>query len=111
MAKFVIFLDRLVNFYLYYVVMACFLAIIPYINPNYPLFNYIFKSAGFYLMPPIFGISFSPTLVLILLVLCSLGLRKIYDKYYASKEPQPQVIIMTPEEFMEKFGKQNEENK
>ena len=111
MAKFIIFLDRLVNFYLYYVVMACFLSLVPYINPDYPLFNFIFKSAGFYLIPPIFGVSFSPMFVLALLVLCSIGLHKIYDKYYAPKtNEQPQVIVMTAEEFMEKFGNKNNEN-
>ena len=115
MGKFIKFLDRLINFYLYYVVMACFLTLIPYINPNYPLFNFIFKSAGFYIIPPIFGISFSPALVLTVLVLCSIGLNKIYDKFYAPKEPK--IIVLTPEEFMKKVAsgeiipKEEEKNK
>ena len=41
MAKVIIFLDRLVNYYLYFVVMACFLSLVPNINPDYPLFDFI----------------------------------------------------------------------
>lgn len=103
MAKFIRFLYRLVNYYLYFVVMACFLALVPNINPNYPLFNYIFKIAGFYLIPPIFGFIISPMLVMIISALIMMGLGKIYDKYYAPKEPK--VIVMTPEQFIEQVKK------
>ena len=106
MAKFILFLNRLINLYLYYVVMACFLSLIPYINPNYPLFKAIFITSGFYLIPPILGISFSPAIVLIVLVLCSMLLNKIYEKYYAPKDA-PKVIIMTPEEFIKKISEQD----
>lgn len=101
MAKFLVFLIRLSNLYLYFVVMACFLSFIPNINPNYPLFDYIFKIAGFYLIPPIFGILLSPMLMLITLTLIIIGLTKIYDKYYAQKESE--IIIMTSEDFSKKL--------
>ncbi len=106
MAKFIRFLYRLVNYYLYFVVMACFLALVPNINPNYPLFNYIFKIAGFYLIPPIFGFIISPMLVMIVSALIMMGLGKIYAKYYAPKDPK--VLVMTPEQFIEQI-KQNEQ--
>lgn len=107
MAKFIRFLYRLVNYYLYFVVMACFLALVPNINPNYPLFNYIFKIAGFYLIPPVFGFIISPMLVMIVSALIMMGLGKIYTKYYAPKEPK--VLVMTPEQFIEQI-KKNEKN-
>lgn len=97
MAKFILFLDRLVNFYLYYVVLACFLSFVPNINYNYPLFHFIFKSAGFYIIAPVLGISFSPMVVMICCVLTSMGLAKIYKKYYTDKEHS--VIILTKDEF------------
>ncbi len=103
MAKFIRFLYRLINYYLYFVVMACFLALVPNINPNYPLFNYIFKIAGFYIIPPIFGFIISPMLVLIISALIMMGLDKIYAKYYAPKDPK--VLVMTPEQFMEQIKK------
>ena len=103
MAKFIRFLYRLVNYYLYFVVMACFLALVPNINPNYPLFNYIFKIAGFYLIPPIFGFIISPMLVMIISALIMMGLGKIYAKYYAPKDPK--VLVMTPEQFIEQIKK------
>ena len=103
MAKFIRFLYRLINYYLYFVVMACFLALVPNINPNYPLFNYIFKIAGFYIIPPIFGFLISPMLVLIISALIMMGLDKIYAKYYAPKDPK--VLVMTPEQFMEQIKK------
>lgn len=102
MDKFLIFLNRLINFYLYYVVMACFLSLVPYINPNFPLFKFIFTSAGFYLVPPILGISFSPAIIMIILVFCSQGINKIYEKYFAQKEQK--IIIMSPEEFIQKIN-------
>lgn len=100
MLKFVVYLIRIVNLYLYFVVGACFLALVPNINPAYPLFDYIFKIAGFYIIPPIFGVSFSPMCVLMVTALIYMGLNKIYDKYYKPKEPQ--IIIMSPEEFVQK---------
>ena len=103
MAKFIRFLYRLVNYYLYFVVMACFLALVPNINPNYPLFNYIFKIAGFYLIPPIFGFIISPMLVMLISALIMMGLGKIYAKYYAPKDPK--VLVMTPEQFIEQIKK------
>ena len=103
MAKFIRFLYRLINYYLYFVVMACFLALVPNINPNFPLFNYIFKIAGFYIIPPIFGFIISPMLVLIISALIMMGLDKIYTKYYAPKDPK--VLVMTPEQFMEQIKK------
>lgn len=106
MAKFLIYLIRIVNLYLYFVVGACFLSLVPNINPNYPLFHYIFKFAGFYLIPPVFGISLSPMAVLVCTALISMGLVKLYDKYYASKEPQ--VIVVSPEEFIRQVAKHEE---
>lgn len=103
MAKFILFLYRLVNYYLYFVVMACFLALVPNINPNFPLFNYIFKIAGFYLIPPVFGFIISPMCVMVISALVMIGLGKIYTKYYASKEQK--VIIITPEQLVEQIRK------
>ena len=108
MANFILFIDRVVNLYLYYVVMACFLSLVPNINMNYPLFHYIFKFAGFYIIPPFFGISFSPMVVMITLALISIGLRKIYIKFYAEKEPK--ILVLTPEEFLKKVEEQKGEN-
>lgn len=103
MAKFIRFLYRLVNYYLYFVVMACFLALVPNINPNYPLFHDIFLIAGFYIIPPVFGFIISPMLVMIISALIMMGLSKIYEKYYAPKEPK--VLVMTPEQFIEQVKK------
>ena len=106
MAKFIIFLDRLVNFYLYFVVMACFLSLVPYINPDYPMFHAIFKLAGFYLIPPVGGFAFAPALVLVVLVLVSKGLNKIFNKYFAQQ--QPKIIVLSPEQFIKAMENQNE---
>ncbi|MBR1460141.1 YggT family protein [bacterium] len=108
MARFIIFLDRLVNYYLYFIVMACFLSLVPNINPDYPLFNFIFKAAGFYIIPTIFGFIISPVLIMISLALISSGLHKIYYKYYAKDEPQ--IIVMSPEEFIKKVQEENVES-
>ena len=43
MANFIKFLYRLVMLYMYYVLGACMLSWVPNINPDYPLFNFIFK--------------------------------------------------------------------
>ncbi len=106
MAEFILFLDRLINLYLYYVVMACFLALVPNINMDYPLFHYIFKFAGFYIIPQFFGIFISPMVVMISLVLISMGLRKLYVKFYAPKEPK--IVFLTKDEFIKKFNEQNQ---
>lgn len=103
MAKFIRFLYRLVNYYLYFVVMACFLALVPNINPDFPLFNCIFKVAGFYLIPPVFGFIVSPMFIMVISALIMMGLNKIYTKYYAPKEQK--VIIMTPEQLVEQIKK------
>jgi hypothetical protein len=87
--------------------MACFLALVPNINPNFPLFNCIFKIAGFYLIPPVFGFIISPMLVMMISALIMMGLGKIYDKYYAPKDPK--VIVMTPEQFIEQIKKNEKE--
>lgn len=106
MANFILFLDRLVNFYLYYVVIACFLSLVPNINMDYPLFHCIFKFAGFYLIPPVFGVSFSPMVIMVITVLISMGLRKIYIRYYADKEPK--IIVLTQDEFVKKLNEQKQ---
>jgi uncharacterized protein YggT (Ycf19 family) len=105
----ILFLDRVVNLYLYYVVLACFIILIPNINPNYPLFHTMFTFAGFYLIPPIFGISFSPMAMLILPTLISMGLRKIYLKYFAKDEPK--IVVLTKEEFEKSFPELKKEEK
>lgn len=97
MGKIILFLDRLINLYLYFVVMACFLSLVPNINPDFPLFHFIFKFAGFYLIPPIFGINISPMPSMVGLVLCSMGLKKIYIKFFAKKEPQ--IVFLSKETF------------
>jgi len=104
--KIVIFMSRLVNLYLYFIVGTCILSLVPNINPNYPLFHYIFKFAGFYLIPPVFGFSFSPMVLMIALVLISMGLQKLYHKYFYV---EPQVFVMSAEEFFDKVNKQDKE--
>ena len=42
-------------------------------------------------------------LLMIICALISMGLKKIYDKFYAEKEPK--VVVLTPEEFIEKLNK------
>ena len=103
LSRLIIFTDRLVNLYLYFIICACFLSLVPNINPNYPLFKYIFKFAGFYLIPPVLGFSFSPMLIMITLVLISIGLHKIYNKYFRQEES---VYIIPAEEFFETIKNQ-----
>ena len=109
MAKFILFLDRLINLYLYFVIGACILSWVPNINPNYPLFNLIFKSAGFYILPPFMGMSFSPALVMVVCALISMGLGKIYNKYYASENPD--IIVVTPDELIKEIKEKKKEDK
>lgn len=107
MRKFIIFLDRLVYLYLYFIIGACLLSWIPNINPDYPMFHYIFKMAGFYIIPPFMGMSFSPALVMVITALISMGLRKLYNKLYPQEERK--IIILSPEEFMAQINKQKTE--
>ncbi len=109
MAKFIVFFNRLINLYLYFILGACLLSWVPNINPNYPLFHAIFTAAGFYILPPFMGLSFSPALVMLALGLVSVGLVKIYNKFYAPKEKE--IIVLTPEEFIEKINKEAEKTK
>ena len=109
MGKFIIFLIKLIYLYLYFIIGACILSWVPNINPAYPLFHYIFTAAGFYIMPAFAGISFSPALVMVLCALAITGLEKIYDKYY--KKDEPKVVILTQQEFLEKFGKPENNSK
>lgn len=110
MANFIKFLYRLVMLYMYYVLGACMLSWVPNINPDYPLFNFIFKSSGFYLIPPILGLSISPAVIMLLCGLVLLGLDKIYAKYFAKNESK--ILVMSPEEFFEKMKEQqNKEDK
>ena len=101
--KLIIFTDRLINLYLYFIICACFLSLVPNINPNYPLFSYIFKFAGFYLIPPVFGFSFSPMAIMICIVFISLGLHKLYNKYF---KPEESVYIIPAEEFLKTIKSQ-----
>ena len=105
MAKFILFLDRMINFYIYYVIGVCILSWVPNINPNYPLFDFLFKSAGFYIIPPFMGLSFSPALVVFVFAMLSLGLRKIYAKFY--EKDKPSIIILTQDEFVKKLNEQD----
>lgn len=109
MANFIIFLDRIVNLYLYFVIMACLLSWVPNINPHYPFFHYIFKFAGFYIIPPFWGVSFSPAVVMVIAALISMGLNKIYIKYFEDKEPK--ILILTQDELLEKLKEEKREDK
>lgn len=106
MAKFILFLDRIINFYIYYVIGVCILSWVPNINPNYPLFDFLFKSAGFYIIPPFMGLSFSPAFVVFVCAMISLGLRKIYTKFYEKNKPS--IIILTQDEFVKKLNEHND---
>lgn len=108
MGKFILFLDRLVFLYMYFILGACLLSWVPNINPDYPLFYYIFKFSGAYILPPVIGFAFGPALLMVICALISMGLKKIYIKFYAEKEPK--VIVLTPEELVEKLNKQKEED-
>ena len=93
---------------MYFILGACLLSWIPNINPDYPLFYYIFKFSGAYILPPVIGFAFGPALLMVICALISMGLKKIYIKFYAEKEPK--VIVLTPEELVEKLNKQKEED-
>lgn len=106
MGKFLLFLNNLVNFYLYFTVMACFLSLIPYINPDYPMFHVIFTAAGFYIVPPFAGFAFGPAVMLTALVLISTGLNKLYEKYFMPE--QPKIVVLTPEQFINAMQNKDE---
>lgn len=108
-AKLIIFLDKILNLYLYFIIGACVLSWVPNINPDYPLFHYWFVGAGFYIVPPILGVSFSPVIAMIVAGAMSMGLRKLYDKFY--KKDEPKIVVMTPEEFMQKMIEDKREDK
>lgn len=108
-AKLIIFLDKILNLYLYFILGACVLSWVPNINPDYPLFHYLFVGAGFYLIPPIKGISFSPVITMLVAGILSMGLRKLYDKFY--KKDEPKIVVITPEEFMQKMNEEKREDK
>ncbi len=109
MAKLILFLGRLINLYLYFVVGACVLSWVPNVNPEYPLFSFIFKMAGAGIIPPVLGFDIGPAILMALLALVWAGLEKIYRKFYAPKERE--IIVITKEELMEKLNdqKQNSE--
>lgn len=105
----IVFTDKLVNLYIYYVGIACLMSWIPNINPEYPLFHAIFKFAGFFLLPSIGGFIFAPLLIMTACVLISQGLGKLYLKL--NKDKKPEIIILTPEEFMQKITSSEAEQK
>ena len=69
----------------------------------------MFVGAGFYLIPPIMGISFSPVITMLVAGILSMGLRKLYDKFY--KKDEPKIVVITPEEFMQKMNEEKREDK
>ena len=101
MNRFILILDRLVNLYMYYVGMACLLSWVPNINPDYPLFHFIFLSTGFYILPPVLGFLFAPLFIMVLCALVSAGLGKLYLKL--NKDKEPKILVLSPEEFFEKM--------
>lgn len=110
--KFIIFSDRFINLYLYFIVFACILSWVPNINPNYPLFNLIFKISGFYLLPPFMGFTVAPIVIMMVLALLSIGLHKIYKKLF-TLDPS-KFIVLTKEDFereLEKFNKMKDDYK
>ena len=107
MAKFIIFLDRLIYLYLCFVMCACLMSWIPNINPDYPLFHAIFTTAGFYLIPPVFGLGIAPALVMCVCALVSYGLGKIYQKFFAKKDSK--IVVVTPDELIQKLKEQEQE--
>lgn len=101
MSKFILILDRVVNLYIYYVGLACLLSWVPNINPDYPLFHFIFLSTGFYILPPFLGFIFAPLFIMVLCALISVGLGKLYIKL--NKDKVPHIMIMSPDEFFAKM--------
>lgn len=101
MANLIIFVDRLLYLYMYFIIFGCLLSWVPNLNPDYPLFHMIFVATGAYILPPIFGMLLGPCVVMLVLAASSYGLRKIYNKYYAEKERN--ILIITPEDLMKKL--------
>lgn len=101
MSRFILIFDRVVNLYMYYVGLACLLSWVPNINPDYPLFHFIFLSTGFYILPPVLGFIFAPLFIMVLCALISAGLGKLYAKL--NKDKVPHIMILSPEEFFEKM--------
>ena len=106
MGKLILFLGRLINLYLYFIIGACVLSWIPNINPEYPLFNFIFKMAGAGILPPVLGFDIGPAVLMAALALIWAGLEKIYRKYYAPKEPE--IVVITKDELIEKLNEQKQ---
>ena len=107
MANLIIILDRLILLYMYFIAGACIMSWIPNLNHDYPLFHAIFTAAGFYIIPPFMGLSFSPALVMAVCALISVGLRKIYLKYFVEKDKK--IIVVSPEELIAKLKEQQED--
>ena len=108
MAKFIIFIARFLNLYLYFILGACLLSWIPNINPQYPLFNLIFKFAGAGILPPVLGFDLGPALLMVILALAWSGLEKLYAKFYAPK--QQDIVVLSKEEFIEKMKELSSQN-
>lgn len=106
MADFILFLSKIVTLYMYYVGFACLLSWVPNINPDYPLFHFVFMSTGFYLIPPFFGFIFAPLIIMVICVLISQGLDKLYLKLM--KDKSPEIVVYTPEEFFQKLEQDKE---
>lgn len=106
MAKFIIFLDRVIYLYLCFIMGACLMSWIPNINPDYPLFKFIFTAAGFYLLPPVLGIGIAPALVMIVCAGISFALGKIYQKFFNKDEQK--ILVVTPDELIKKLKEQEE---
>ncbi len=111
MGNFILFLIRLFNLYLYFILGACILSWIPNINPEYPLFHYIFLAAGAGIVPPVLGFDVGPAVIMLLCALIMMGLEKLYLKFFAPKEPE--IVVITKEQLMEQLKEQikNEEEK
>ena len=107
MARFIIFIDKLIYLYLCFIMITGLISWVPNINPDYPLFNFMFKASGFYLFPPVMGILLSPVVVMLVCALISFGLKKIYQKYYTPKTPE--ILVVSAEQFIEHMNEINKE--
>lgn len=104
MLRLILILDRIVNLYMYYVGIACLLSWVPNINPNYPLFHFIFVSTGFYILPSFFGFIFAPLFIMVLCALISAGLRKLHIKIIRHR--QDELLALTPDELVKRLQKE-----
>lgn len=107
MGNLILFLSRLITLYLYFILGACILSWVPNINPDYPLFHYIFKAAGAGILPPVLGFDLGPAVVMFFGALIITGLNKVYLKFFAPKEPE--IVVLTKEQLIEKLNKQIKE--